>query len=107
MDQWLTSQLASCTAAVENSNQTKEQLADTTAKGRAVEKAIKQIRVLDLGFSEVVRQVATHCTDRAELINRMWRSSFDLFTVVYDEMSSLLREANYAATREVMPLHYF
>lgn len=57
---------------------------------------------MDLGFSELVRQVSIQCNDRGELMNRMWNSSHELFQTLLIEMTGItsnlhhkLMEANH------------
>lgn len=59
--------------------------------------AEEQLKVMDLGFSELVRQVAIQCSDRAELLLRMWRASHELYDTLLLEMSSTIDGLRYSA----------
>jgi hypothetical protein len=60
--------------------------------------AEEQLKIMDLGFSEIVRQVAVQCSQRAELMDRMWRASHELYDALLMEMSSVIDGLRYSAT---------
>lgn len=60
--------------------------------------AEEQLKVMDLGFSEVVRQVAIQCSERAELMHRMWRASHELYDSLLSEMCSTIDGLRYSAS---------
>lgn len=92
LDKWLTTQL---TKATNNSNIPKD-YENGVYVDPTVVVALNQIKVLDCGFSEMIRQVTIQCSERGELIHRMWHSSHDLFAVVYADMATHLRASQHA-----------
>ena len=54
----------------------------------------KQLKVLAIGFNEVVSQVSTHCAQRGVLLKRIWHSHWELVDWVISEMNSTLSAAN-------------
>lgn len=59
--------------------------------------AEEQLKIMDLGFSEIVRQVAVQCSQRAELMHRMWRASHELYDKLLVEMTSVIDGLRYSA----------
>jgi hypothetical protein len=50
--------------------------------------AQEQLKILDLGFSELCRQVALECSQRSELMNRLWQASHEIYEKLLLEMTS-------------------
>lgn len=45
---------------------------------------------MDLGFSEITRQVALECSQRSELMSRLWHSSHEIFEKLISEMTNTI-----------------
>ena len=50
----------------------------------------EQLNVLMIGFREVVRQVATNCTERGMLLDKIWKSMSGLLDFVVREMQDTI-----------------
>ena len=75
-------------------------------KGSDVESASQiarqQLLVLDLGQSEVVRQVSMHCYERGQLMNKLWSNNKELYETVIKEQQEVIQ----ALHRRVMDGNY-
>ena len=91
LDQWLSIQLSKAT----DNDKVPKDYENGVYVEHTVVVALNQIKVLDCGFSEMIRQVTIQCSERGELIHRMWHSSHDLFAVVYADMAMHLRSSQY------------
>mmetsp|Transcript_2683 Transcript_2683/g.4032 ORF Transcript_2683/g.4032 Transcript_2683/m.4032 type:complete len:1083 (-) Transcript_2683:88-3336(-) len=90
LDAWITDRLAS----VATSCPSHEESSWVSENAKIAE---EQLKIMDVGFSELIRQVAIQCTDRAELMDRLWRSSHELYNTLLLEMSSVIDSLRYNA----------
>ncbi len=56
----------------------------------AAEVARRNLYVLDLAHTELVRQVSTHCNERGVLMMQMWQSSRRLYESILREQQSVM-----------------
>jgi hypothetical protein len=60
--------------------------------------AKEQLKILDLGFSELCRQVAIECSQRSELMNRLWQASHEIYEKLLSEMGSAIKTLRESGT---------
>lgn len=90
LETWLGIQLAKCSSSSKPTLPSRYGDKQVSLE-RSVLVALNQMIALDLGFSEIIRQVTLNCSERGELIHRMWHSSYNLFSTVYTDMAIQLR----------------
>jgi hypothetical protein len=81
--QYILSRLAAATLSGREQSQN-----DTAITPASI--AQTQLKILDLGFSEIVRQSALQCVERAELMDRLWRACHELYESLVVDMSSTI-----------------
>ena len=101
LDKWLAAQLSKCAKAATLTLPGNYCGGSGEDMERSVVVALNQLTALDLGFSEMIRQVTLNCSERGELMHRMWYSSHDLFTKVYSDMAVELRALKYKLFEKV------
>lgn len=76
LDGWLTNRLVEI-----NCN---KQLSDT-------EMGKERLKLFEMGFSELVRQVALSCKERGELLNRIWKSNNEVYSNLVEQLSDVIK----------------
>lgn len=58
----------------------------------SIERHTSQVQILDDSMRQLRDQVKIHCTEQADLLWKIWSSSSDLYSSVYEDMSERIRD---------------